>query len=31
MEPPYKYKFGLFLRIGLQNESDKYKWFLRES
>lgn len=31
MEPPYNYKFGLFLRIGLQNESDKYKWFFRES
>ena len=30
MEPPYNYKFGLFLRIGLQNESDKYKWFFRE-
>ncbi|KKN46909.1 hypothetical protein LCGC14_0668140 [marine sediment metagenome] len=29
MEPPYKYKFGLFLRIGIQNENNKCKWFPR--
>ena len=31
MEIPYKYKFGLFLRIGIQNEDDEYNWFLREN
>lgn len=31
MNPPYNYKFGLFLKIGLHNERDDYKWFPREN